>query len=124
MAKILVVDDDAHIVRLMSIWVARHGHEVITARNGADALGVVEREDIDLIISDMNMPVLDGLGLVKTLHDEKGRDDIPFILLTARCDQEKLIEQMSSYQIHVYPKPFVPSRLVAEINRLLGLVPT
>ncbi len=123
MARILIVDDDAHIVRVLTMWLERHGHDSITACNGADALEVVERDKVDLIITDMNMPVLDGLGLAEALRD-RGHAEIPLILLTARCDQEKLAEQMNAYRVCVYPKPFFPSKLVAEIDRLLGPVPT
>lgn len=121
-AKILVVDDDAHVGRVMSMWLSRHGHEVTIARHGAEALEHLGQQSIDLVISDMNMPVMDGLALAKAVR-ERGRDELPFVLLTARCDQDALTEQLSRYRINVYPKPFFPSKLVAEINRLLGLVP-
>jgi CheY-like chemotaxis protein len=121
MAKILIADDDAHIVRVLSIWLQRHGYQVVTAKNGEGALALLDREPIDLIISDMNMPVLDGVGLAKAVRGKVGAT-IPIIVLTARCDQERLNEQLAVYGVRVYPKPFLPSQLVVEINRLLGVV--
>lgn len=120
MAKILIVDDDAHIVRVLSMWLDRHGYAVVTARNGGAALATLEREEIDVIISDMNMPFLDGVGLVKAVR-AKGGPTIPILMLTARCDQERLNEQFAAYGVRVYPKPFLPSQMVVEINRLLGV---
>jgi len=117
--KILVVEDEAHILRVMSIWLTRHGHEVLEAANGHAALAMLDGADVDMIISDMNMPVLDGLGLVKEVRNKRALE-VPFLLLTARCDQNMLTQQMRPYRVQVYPKPFVPSRLVADVDRLLG----
>jgi CheY-like chemotaxis protein len=120
MAKILIADDDAHIVRVLSMWLGRHGHEVVTARNGEAALETLDGASVDLIISDMNMPVLDGVGLAKAVRGKVGAT-IPIIVLTARCDQERLSEQLAVYGVRVYPKPFLPSQLVVEIDQLLGV---
>ena len=120
MAKILIADDDAHIVRVLSMWLQRHGHEVVTATNGEAALETIDGTSVDLIISDMNMPVLDGVGLAKAVRAKVGAA-IPIIVLTARCDQERLNEQLAVYGVRVYPKPFLPSQFVLEINQLLGV---
>jgi CheY-like chemotaxis protein len=119
MANILIAEDEAHIVRVLALWLSRNGHHVIEASNGLTALEAVDREPVDLIISDMNMPVLDGLEFVKVLRERK-KIDIPFLMLSSRSDQAKLAEMVRSYGVTLYPKPFVPSRLVAEIDRLLG----
>ena len=118
MARILIVEDEAHIGRVMSMWLERHGHQILHAADGVMALQVLERENVDLIISDMNMPVLDGLGLIKAVRNER-RLEIPFLLVTARCDQSSLARQLEPYNVKLYPKPFVPSRLVADIERAL-----
>lgn len=120
MAKILIADDDAHIVRVLSMWLGRQGHQVVTAKNGEDALAILDGESVDLIISDMNMPVVNGVGVVKAVRAKVGVT-IPILVLTARCDQEPLSEQLSTYDVRVYPKPFLPSQLVVEISRLLSV---
>lgn len=121
MASILVVDDEVSVVRVLSIWLERNGYDVFTACNGSDALAQMETESIDLLITDMNMPYQDGVEIIKIVRDKMNKE-LPIFLLTARCDQEKLVERLKQYSVHVYPKPFVPSRLVEEINRLLGAV--
>ena len=120
MAKILIADDDAHIARVLSMWLVRHGHEVVAVPNGEAALETLDGTSVDLIISDMNMPVLDGAGLAKAVRGKVGAT-IPIIVLTARCDQERLNQQLAVYGVRVYPKPFLPSQLVLEINQLLGV---
>ena len=118
MAYILIAEDEAHIVRVLALWLSRHGHRVIEASNGQTALEAIDREPVELIISDMNMPVLDGLEFAKALREQK-KVDIPFLMLSSRSDQARLADMVKSYGVTLYPKPFVPSRLVAEIDRLL-----
>ena len=120
MARILIAEDEAHILRVTSMWLSRHGHDILEATNGAEALALLNQERVDLIISDMNMPIVDGLGLVRAVREDHGLT-VPFLLLTARCDRAELLSQMEPYGIHLYPKPFVPSRLVTDIDRLLGV---
>lgn len=120
MARILIAEDEVHILRVTSMWLSRHGHEILEATNGAQALALLENAQVDLIISDMNMPVIDGLGLVRAVREDHGLT-VPFLLLTARCDRVELLRVMEPYGVHLYPKPFVPSRLVADIDRFLGV---
>jgi len=118
-AKILVADDDAFIVRIMSMWLTRHGHEVVCVQNGQQALDQIQSGNIDVVISDMNMPVLDGAGLVKQVR-ERLKLTLPILILSARCDRDNLSEIMRGYDVRIYPKPFLPSQIVAEINQLVG----
>jgi len=117
--KILIVDDEAHIARVLSLWLTRHGYEIREACNGTAALKLLAAERVDLIISDMNMPGLDGLGLAEAVRNRFGWD-IPFLVLSARCDQAKLAEKLAAFGVRLFPKPFMPSQLVAEMERMLG----
>jgi DNA-binding response OmpR family regulator len=119
MAKILVVEDEAHIARVMTMWLTRHGHEIVAVANGRAALDVLDREEVELIISDMNMPMLDGLGLATVVRNERGLR-MPILLVTARCDQRALAAQLEPLKVKICPKPFVPSRLVTAIEELLA----
>ena len=121
MPKILIAEDEPHTLRVMSLWLTRHGHHILEAVNGEAALARLDTEAVDMIISDMNMPRIDGLGLVKAVCEERGLD-VPFMLLTARCDRNKLLKALQPYHVHLYLKPFVPSRLVADIDRMLAAV--
>ncbi len=119
MLRILIVEDEAHILRIMSLWLARNGYEILEAENGAVALDILDREHVDIIISDLNMPRIDGLELVRLVREQR-KLDAPFLLMTARCDHDVLREKLRPYQVQLYPKPFVPSRLVAQIDALAG----
>ena len=119
MARILIAEDEPHILRVMSLWLQRHGHETIEACNGRAALDILEVDQVDLIVSDVNMPDVGGLGLAKAVREEH-QLDVPMVLVTARCDQADMIEAMKPYRVHLFPKPFVPSSLVALIDRLLA----
>jgi len=118
MTRVLIADDDAHIVRVMMIWLTRFCYEVFTARNGQEGLDILRKQPIDLILSDMNMPVLDGVGLARAVREQL-KLDIPIVVLSARCDQQNLVEELSKYRVQVFPKPFLPSQLMEEINRLI-----
>ncbi len=120
MAKILIIDDEAHIARVLVLWLKRHHHEVLEACNGVEAIDILAQGSVDMIISDMNMPLLDGLGLVKKVREELHLD-MPIILLSARCDQSNLAEKLAPYRARLLPKPFVPSRLMADIEETLAL---
>ncbi|MFQ5462341.1 MAG: response regulator [Phycisphaerae bacterium] len=119
MGKILVVEDDAHILRVTSLWITRHGYDVVQAVNGADAQAILREQPVDMVISDINMPVMGGLELLRFVRTEIDAV-IPYILLSSRCDQEEIVESIASLNARLFPKPFVPSQLVAEIERLLG----
>jgi CheY-like chemotaxis protein len=122
MARILVVEDDVHVMRLMSMWLAKSGHDVPEARNGLEAKDFLRAGGIECVVSDVNMPLCDGIELVRWLRCDAGLT-IPVILLSARCDQEAINERLNDLDVAVYPKPFSPSRLLVEIERKLSNVP-
>lgn len=118
MAKILLAEDDSHTIRILSLWLGRNGHETIETRNGAAAYELLRRHAVEMLISDVNMPELNGIGLVEKVRREL-KLAIPIIVLSSRCDQAMLAEKFQALGAEVFPKPFVPSRLVANIERLL-----
>ena len=134
MATILLAEDDSHTIRIVSLWLGKHGHRTIETRDGAAALRRLredvekgknsegheaDTERIDMLISDVNMPELDGIGLVEAVREELHLE-IPIIVLSSRCDQIELNDRFKTYRVEVLPKPFVPSRLVSDIERLLA----
>lgn len=82
MFHILVVDDDRNTRRLMRAVLEPEGYTVTEAENGEDALGVLDREHVDLVILDIMMPVMDGYEFTRTLRDN--RNDLPILMVTAR----------------------------------------
>ena len=117
--KVLVVDDEIHIVYVVAIKLRNNGYEVITAGNGAEAFELVCSEKPDIIVTDFQMPVMTGLELVKKLRRSEATKDIPVIMLTARGfaieDEQKQDLQISEF----VSKPFSPKELLRSIEDIL-----
>lgn len=119
MARIIVVEDDVHMLRMISMWLQRNGHEVCEAPDGLAAREQLVDGQFDIVVSDVNMPGMDGISLVRWLRlDHESR--IPVILLSSRCDQLAISEQLEPFEVEIYPKPFSPSKLVSLIERKLA----
>ncbi len=119
MACILLVEDDPHMLRILSMWLTRSGHEIVEARDGLKGQEHLRNRRFDVMVSDVNMPGLDGLSLVRWLRGEQG-SGTSVILLSSRSDQAEIAEEMEPLGVRIYPKPFSPSRLVAEIERRIS----
>jgi two-component system alkaline phosphatase synthesis response regulator PhoP len=117
--KVLVVDDEIHIVQVVAMKLRNNGLDVITADNGLDAFRLCCEEKPDVIITDYQMPGMTGIELVEKIRDTKEIENIPVIILTARGfaieqgQQEKLsfTEYMS--------KPFSPKELLNRVENML-----
>jgi CheY-like chemotaxis protein len=123
MAKIVIAEDDDHVLRLMSIWLQKLGHQVVEARNGLEAKAALSAGGADLLVTDVNMPECDGITLIEWLRGE-AKLTIPVIALSARCDQDRLGERLTRLKVSLHPKPFSPSRLAAEIGTTLAQAAT
>ena len=119
MARIVVAEDDAHTLRIMVVWLTRHGHEVFEARDGTSALACVRQHRPDVLISDMNMPGLSGVDLARTCLAECA-EPFSVIIFTARCDRHVVKRQLAGQPVQVFPKPFSPAMLIEEIDKLTG----
>jgi two-component system alkaline phosphatase synthesis response regulator PhoP len=117
--KVLVVDDEIHIVHVVAIKLRNNGFEVITAANGAEAFELACSEKPDIIVTDFQMPVMTGLELVEKIRQDEATKEIPVILLTARSfaieDEQKQNLQISE----CLSKPFSPKELLRSIEDVL-----
>lgn len=118
MATIVIAEDDAHILRVVSMWLARHGYTVVEAANGRKALELVREHHPDLLVTDVNMPGLDGIELAKACADE-GLTANGTLMLTSRCDQAEIIDALAGMPVMFHAKPFSPTRLVEQIGEML-----
>lgn len=117
MAKILIVDDDGDLRTLYGLCFLRRGHSIVVASNGAAALEGLAAHAPDLLVTDLNMPVLNGLELLRRLR-ANGHRDLPVIVLTARDDQRAAATEAGGDAFLVKP---VPLRELAEVaERLMG----
>ena len=113
---ILVVDDEARIVKLVRDYLERAGYHVIDARDGATALQVARRDKPDLIVLDLMLPAVDGLDVCRRLRRESG---IPIIMLTARVEEVDRIVGLELGADDYVTKPFSPRELVARVGATL-----
>ena len=119
--KILVVDDEINITQILEFSIGSEGYEVITARNGEDAIDKARREQPDLIVLDIMMPKIDGYEACRILKANPLTKNIPVVLLTAKGRD---IDKRLGYEVgatdHIV-KPFSPSKLIDRIQQLLSL---
>lgn len=118
--KILVCDDEPHIVHVVSAKLKNNGFEVITAADGEEAFAAARAESPDLVITDYQMPYLSGLELCARLRNESETSRIPVIMLTARGFSLGEDETQGTNIRKVLPKPFSPREVLACVNQILG----
>lgn len=119
MSRILVAEDDPHILRIICLWLGRQNHEVLEARNGLIARGILEQQPVDLLVSDLQMPGLDGIGLINFAAGAN-RVRCGIVILTNRWDHAEVGDQLAALNVQVIPKPFSPSRLAELVEQLLS----
>ncbi len=116
--KILAVDDERAIVRLVQVNLERQGYEVVTAFDGKEALEKVEAENPDLIVLDVMMPYMDGFEVLQNLKKNQMTRDIPVIMLTAKAQDADVFRGWQSGVDCYLTKPFNPMELTAFVKRI------
>lgn len=117
--KILVVDDQKHIVRLVQITLEKAGYEVVMAYDGVEALEQVEKEIPDLIVLDVMMPRMDGFEVLQKLQANTKYQTIPVIMLTAKAQDADIWRGWASGVSSYLVKPFNPRELLTFVQRIL-----
>jgi two-component system, OmpR family, alkaline phosphatase synthesis response regulator PhoP len=113
--KILVVDDEAKIVKILKAYLEQSGFQVVTAGDGKAALTAFQREKPDFMILDLNLPGMDGLDVCRTIRHQS---NIPILMLTARVDEaDKLVGLELGADDYVV-KPFSPREVVARVRTI------
>ena len=118
--KILVADDETHILHVVSLKLRNAGFNVLTARDGQEALELAQTEHPDLIITDYHMPQLSGLELCQRLKQDPNTRDIPAIMLTARGYHLEPHDTQQSGILRMLSKPFSPRQLLTTVNEMLA----
>jgi len=113
---ILVVDDEARLVKLVRAYLERAGFDVVAAYDGHEALDVFRRTVPDLVVLDLNLPGLDGLDVFRALRQES---DAPVVMLTARVDEGDRVGGLELGADDYVTKPFSPRELVARVGAVL-----
>ncbi len=119
--KILVVDDSSTMRRIIKNTLARLGYkDVVEAENGIEGLAKLKEGGIDLVLTDWNMPEMDGLTFVKTIRGSKSFANIPILMITTMAAKEDIVEALKSGVNNYIVKPFTPETLKEKLNQVLG----
>ena len=118
--KVLAVDDERHIVRLIQVNLERAGYQVATAFDGAEALKKVESDKPDLIVLDVMMPKMDGFEVLKRLQANPESREIPIVMLTAKAQDADVFRGWASGVSAYLTKPFNPLELITFVKRILS----
>lgn len=120
MATILAVDDSASMRQMVSFTLKGAGFDVIEAADGQQALDKAKTTAVDLVLSDVNMPVMDGIELVKNLRTLPDYKFTPILMLTTESAGDKKMQGKSAGATGWLVKPFNPEQLLATIKKVMG----
>jgi len=117
--KVLVVDDEVHIIHVVALKLRNNGFEVMTADNGANGFELACKEQPDIVVTDCQMPILSGLEMVAKLRECESTRGIPVIMLTARSFEIEREQREELGISECLSKPFSPKELLRSVEDVL-----
>jgi two-component system, chemotaxis family, chemotaxis protein CheY len=117
---IMTVDDSASVRQMVNFTLQDAGYGVVEAVDGKDALSKLGGVPVHMIITDLNMPNMDGIELIRNVRRDSSRKFIPIIMLTTESQAEKKLEGKSAGATGWIVKPFKPEQLLAVVKKVLG----
>lgn len=120
MAKIGTVDDSSSVRQMVSLTLKGAGYEVVEAVDGADALNKFKSGQVDMVITDLNMPNMDGIELIRGLRALPSYKFIPIIMLTTESQATRKQEGKDAGATGWIVKPFKPEQLLGVVKKVLG----
>ena len=121
--KVLIVDDSSVMRKIVERALRQAGlelTEVLEASNGAEALAQVQKGSLDMILSDINMPVMDGLEFLKNLANIESAKGVPVVMITTEGSEARVVEALSAGAKGYLRKPFTPEQVKERVTPLLG----
>jgi two-component system alkaline phosphatase synthesis response regulator PhoP len=118
--RILVVDDEPHIRRVLEAMLGKEGFDVVTAEDGEEGLVTLAADGIDLVILDLLLPGANGLEVLAKIRSDPTRGTTPVIILTAKGQDADREAALAGGADDFMTKPFSPRKLVARIREILG----
>ncbi len=120
MAKtVLIVDDSTSMRQLVSFTLKDAGYEIVEAVNGRDALNKLNGKKIEMVITDLNMPEMDGIELIRQLRNNSGFRFTPIVMLTTESQESKKQEGKRAGASGWIVKPFTPEQLIAVVKKFV-----
>lgn len=122
MAKILVVEDEPSLQKLLEYQLKRIGHEIVVAPDGRQALALVKSDRPDLVLLDVMLPVMGGFQVLKAMQEDRSTSDIPVIMLSAKGQQHDIAAGIEKGVFDYITKPFNIPNLTERINAALDSI--
>lgn len=120
MKTVLIVDDSESVRELVSFSLEEHGFKIIKGENGIDAMKHINNnEKIDIIITDLHMPIMNGIEFIKKVREKDFYMGIPILFLTTEIQSEKKMEAKHAGATGWLVKPFAPEKLLATLNKVI-----
>jgi CheY-like chemotaxis protein len=120
-STILIADDEVYMLRLLEMTFKKGGFTVVSCRDGQEALAQAAATKPQLIVLDVMMPGLDGLGALRQLKGNPATRDIPVVVLSAKGHALTKVEAEQAGAVMFLAKPFSPNQLLSEVQKILGL---
>jgi len=120
MANILAADDSASMRQMVAYTLGNAGHQVVSASDGQEALEIARQRKFDVVLTDVNMPLMDGITLTRELRALPDYRFTPILMLTTEAGVERKQEGKAAGATGWIVKPFNPEQLVAVIKKVLG----
>jgi two-component system, chemotaxis family, chemotaxis protein CheY len=117
---ILAVDDSASVRQMVSFTLKQAGYNVIEASDGQDAMTKLKEASVQMVITDLNMPRLDGIGLIKGVRGDSRHKFIPIVMLTTESQDSKKQEARAAGATGWIVKPFKQDQLLSVVKKVLG----
>ncbi len=118
--NVLVVDDAMTIRNLAKFALTKGGYNIIEAEDGVKGLEMVGKNQVDLVITDLNMPNMNGLEMAKSIKSNDATKAIPIFMLTTEASQELAMQGKEIGVMAWIVKPFVPEKLLAAVQKVIG----
>jgi len=120
MANILAVDDSSSMRQMVAFTLKGAGYQVVEAADGQEALNKAKSQSFDLIITDVNMPIMDGITFIKNLRGEANYKFTPMLMLTTESSADKKAAGKAAGATGWIVKPFNPDQLLNTVKKVLG----
>ncbi|WP_452003252.1 response regulator [Azospirillum largimobile] len=118
--KVMTVDDSRTMRDMVSFTLRGAGYDVVEAADGQQAISAIATTKVDLVITDLNMPVMDGLTLIRKLRAIPAHRTLPILMLTTEADESKKAEGRAAGATGWIVKPFNPDKLVSVVQKVCG----
>lgn len=119
MKRILVVDDDAMNLKMAKFMLEQKGHSVITATSGMECLTILMSESVDLILLDVEMPIMNGIKTLEHIREQEEFSHIPVMFLTADANEETVVAAGRLGAAGYVKKPYMPQDFLERVEKLL-----